>query len=89
MARTDVSSLWFWLANCLFFKVIKYYCISKVLDSCAYCTTVLTHVEKYTVGLDLPSQNVLHYVLWARGNIRKMFCCKKSILAVNTKNDEK
>ena len=39
------------------------------------CTIVLTHVEKYTVGLDLPPQNVLCCVVClARGNIRKQTC---------------
>ena len=84
-----VSSLWFWLANCLVFKVIVY-CIGIVWDSRANCAIVLV-VEKYTVDLDLPPQTVLHGVLWIQGNITKIvssstggLCCGTGLKDIQT-----
>ena len=38
-----------------------------VIVKCCNCTNVLTHIEKYTVGLDLPNQNVLRCVFGLEG----------------------
>ena len=43
-----VSSLWFWLSNCLVFKVV-YLHVLHVIAKCCNCTIVLTRVEKYTI----------------------------------------
>ena len=58
MARTDVSSLWFWLANCLFFKVM--------IIVLAKCWIHVPIVPLYLL--------MLRNTLWAWTYHRKMCC---------------
>ena len=65
------SSLWFWLRTLtkVQFRVAIVFALCGYVCSHINCTYIV--VEKYTVGLDLPLQNVLLCVTLIQVNIRK------------------
>ena len=59
------------LAKCLVFNVMMYLHSVGFTPQVYCCTYIVIVLEKYTLGLDLPPQNVLRCVLLTRRNIRK------------------